>query len=696
MGQFTSRPQTQKTKTAEVSQGFIKFLHQGESFMDEKFDRYLVSHTRWTKFFCDTAILFFALVLADFLLGFYLSLASCIALEREFLAKAASSYEYLDDFPYASCVIQNRLWLISIVLLIFILIRIPFLMFSRWPILKLSGLILVRIDDKNWTPVTGLKYGLIDGLLIILGFFYLLLFGSPTTLFDMWVIITVFVLVDVIWRLPLGFGLDDKSLLEKISGVTVDVTEKKLNQIQKSYQNRFKRKFFHFFYNFYVGLIILSVGFFIFSFIQILRTPALNPAYNEALYGGIEPVWENNSYFAMEGVSAPEGVSDFYQYGLKKAAQNATFFSLLQERSGIDKKYIHDVPDLMDLPITIDESQALKINDSDWKNLDCLYDIHEQKNEECASFSDWKEYIQQNKIMWDRFNRVPDFGDVFEPTPQLIGGRITNIIPLAELKAAHIIYLAENGRTRMAMYEWARFMDLYREMAASRGGFIFKAMIAVIINQHYKALEKLLYNAPDLGKIYKAETIEVLKNDGPIFRDPYMLSDDLGYIEPIIPYFGNLNAIKNDFYECIVGFKALAETPHDVFPFTNNNIVVCPMHEEKGALEEFVFYPIIKSGHFIPNATYALILGGMLKGHELIENFKIMQVRFRLAQLGVQILSNEITASEVESYIKSVPASLQNPITLQPFEWDNANQSVYFDHPDGNTRYEFRLNLKDN
>ena len=663
--------------------------------MDEKFYSYYISNVRWTKFTCDVLYWFIVGILAGFISEFYFTLETCKSLEAELLAKAASDDEFLGDLPQTVCSMETALKSWAAAWFISTLIRIPFLVRQGGPLLKGMGVYLTRLDGKDWNLTNALSYGFIEWLPVLLGAAYVFLFGFPVSLFSAGVHTTIILGAQLIWLAPVLFRFNDRNLAEIITGVSVDATEKKHKKIEKSYSKKFRRALNNFSYSLNYLFYVLITGLFVFSFIQILRVPEQNPAYQETLFGGYEPVWENNIYFAMEGVSAPANVSNFYEYGLKKAYENFKIFEVMKQRSGIDEKYLYKAPDFEGLSVVLDKEHELDINDDEWKNLDCLYDLEAQKDDQCATFSDWKNYVEQNKIMWDRYNRAPDLGNVYVTPPQLLGSKIKNPMQLAELKAVHIIYLAENGRGREAMQEWLKYMNLYTAMAGNRETMVFKAVLAINIGRQLAVLEKLLNIAPVLASTYQQEILQALKNDEAIFNDPYMMADDWGLIEPFsYGAMGNANAVQNDFFKCVEGFKALAEKPLDEYPYTDENIVLCPLHEDRSTLEMALVYPATTPGSYIVNTIYSLLFGGVLKGYELIENMKMTQIRFRQAQLAVTILSQNTPASEIDGFVKTVPAALQNPITNEPFEWNKENQSLSFERPDKKKKHEFRLNLK--
>jgi hypothetical protein len=175
-----------------------------------------------------------------------------------------------------------------------------------------------------------------------------------------------------------------------------------------------------------------------------------------------------------------------------------------------------------------------------------------------------------------------------------------------------------------------------------------------------------------------------------------MLADDWGLVEPYsLGTMGNINALHNDFHQCIEGVAAFASRPMDEFPFAAGKIAYCPLQEDRSSYGYLLTYHALKPGNFVVNVIYGLLMPGVLKGQKLIGNMKIMQVRFRQAQLAVRILSRNIPASEIDGFVKGVDANLQNPITNEPFEWDKENQALAFERPLGKRKAEFKLTINE-
>lgn len=534
---------------------------QRDSSIDEKYQRYVTNKTILGKADCD--VLFWLTVS---ILGyvFYFALndiapkfIECKSPKLEAMMQLLNDislqgndvfpedYNFFDNFPKYFC--MWKMW--AFTWFVLILLRIPFLMFiKRGLFLKFWGLQLHKRNGESWTPVDYMLYGFIEWLPMLLGAAYILIIGIPVGLFNAIVFKTVTLLAQAIWLAPFIFRKDNKNIVEILTGISAEPTKKKQEKLKKKYEKKISKFFFGFDYRASYIVYTLFVAFYLFLFVQILRVPPQNPNYQPMVYGGYEPVWENNIYFAMRGLSAPEDVEDFYQYGRKKAFDNFVTFRTMKKLLGVDEQYLYEIPELDNLSSVLTEDEEIEIGQGATKKLRCLYKLEKTEDEtekECATFEDLSKFISENKIIWKRFNHAPDMGSVYVTPPMLVGGQMRSPLQLVQLKAASIIDIAKNGAPDQAMKEWLRYMKLYRMMAADRGPMVYKAVMGVSIGIQRQTLEKLLYMAPELATTYEAEITAALKNDGPIFNDSLILADDWGLVEPFMHgTMGNANAVK--------------------------------------------------------------------------------------------------------------------------------------------------------
>jgi hypothetical protein len=573
----------------------------------------------------------------------------------------------------------------------FSLLRVFFLV-SKWeagPILKSSGL---KIEKQNGESVTlgfAARYALLEWLPFHMLSLYILIFGMPINLYGAGKAVTLALAAQLIWLAPVIFKYRGNNISEFLTKGRVVFDSKKMAKVEKIYQGKWRMKFWN--AEFYLENIIyvLVAAFFVFTALQVLRPQSINPDYEHVLYADQEPVWENNVYFTIEGLTAPADIKDVYAYGRAKALQNFQDYETLKKLAHLP--YVYEIPaNLGDLP-PIREAQELKFDSKGWKDLSCLFSLSPAKDAECATKQDFQSYIRANKIIWDRFNALPAYS-VYRIPPQQLGGAHINYISLGRLKAAQIIELAENGDSERAFLEWDKYWKLYRSMAGAHGTIVFKAIIAITLKDHLKAFEKLLYLHPDLAKNH-AEIAEALTPIGnALFRTNHMLADDVSLLEPtFLGFLGNINAVRNDLYDCILSFEKRAQLPVDEYPF-GERPKLCRL-SDRDLTESMFIYPFTRPGYFMSNMVESLLIGGTLKGEDLIGSMKLQDVYLRMTLLATEILGQDIAADNVPAFIASVPAELQNPLTQKPFEWDAQKKVLFFIKPGSNAKTEFRLNL---
>lgn len=245
--------------------------------------KYYLSKVRWTKFTCDLLYCFIICISAGLISEFYFTLNTSKNLEAELLAKAASNDGFSGDWAQTIWWVETTLKSWTAAWFISTLIRIPFLIRQEGPLLKGMGLYLTRLDRKDWSLTNALSYGFIEWLPVLLGAAYVFLFDFPASLFGAGVHATIVLGAQLIWLAPVLFRFNDRNLAEIITGVTVDATEKKHKKIEKTYNKKFRRGLNNFSFGLNYFLYVLITGLFVFSFIQILRVPEQNPAYQETL-----------------------------------------------------------------------------------------------------------------------------------------------------------------------------------------------------------------------------------------------------------------------------------------------------------------------------------------------------------------------------------------------------------------------------
>lgn len=597
------------------------------------------------------------------------------------------------------CESSRYLSFYAVLWICFSFIRILFISSKQQagPILKSLGL---KIEQQDGSPpdfAFAARYVFFEWLPVhLLTLYFLTGLTAVTNLYEHGIIGCLAMTAHLVWTAPYIFKRQGKNLQETMTNARLVFLPQKAEKIEKKFHSWWQDKFFY--VEHYSGriLYIVLLILFVLPAIQILRTPKLNPEYERVLYANRQPVWEDNLYFAIAGLSAPADVEDYYAYGRAITRENFKNYERLKKLSKIS--YPYEIPEDMDSGIKRRKDQELDINENEWEygSLSSCYfsaSSYPDDTEVCITKQNAQLYISENQIIWDRFNNLPDY-PVYNIPPQLLGGDsfISNMIPLARLKISHIITLAEEGKTQQAFHEWNKYWNLYLAMGEAKETMVYKAFILVNASLHLRGLNHLLYISPELAETHSAEITKALTPQKEIlFRADHMLSDDMGLQEPgMLGMIGNVNAIRNDTFECFLNSERIARLPASKYPFKKKP-ELCRQAEMD--IYDSLLYSLSKPGFYISNIVMELIIPSSLKGLELVDNSKELHFRMRMYLLGVEILKNNIAIENIPAFIAASPKELQNPVTRKPFEWDAETKSLFYISPRNDRKIKFYLNL---
>lgn len=216
------------------------------------------------------------------------------------------------------------------------------------------------------------------------------------------------------------------------------------------------------------GSYLLLLLFFSVLAVQILRDPAVHPDYQTLLYGQQSALWEDNAYFALEGLNAPREIEDSYGYGRYRTARGAQFYRRLLEHEGITPGY--DVPEIERPADYIAPSRKNRLTfygKTDVLNcFNVFFQIDEDARKACLEKADLNGIIWDNYILWERFEALRHYKN-FSMPPQFGSGRFDRrtLADIARVKSAHLVYLASQGFVEETVDEWIDYMRLYRRDA---------------------------------------------------------------------------------------------------------------------------------------------------------------------------------------------------------------------------------------
>ena len=662
--------------------------------MDNGFSAYCASRIKWRKFSADYAFWLGTFFLVGLIFGYLTGPHACPV--TGFLNKLSEVENFSEYSNNIFCENNASLRYWAAIWLIINALRVPLLRFWGGGIfLKTEGLRMARADGKNLSITQALFYVLVEWLPTHIIMAYYLITPHFFTSFERSRLDDLMLTAQLIWVAPVIFTWKGRNLTQILTGISAHPSDKFQKKIEKEYTGKIRKALGKLSIGISFSLYILFTTVFAFSLLQILRMPPLEPDYQEIVYGNRAPVWDSNISFAVAGLSAPADIENFYEYGLRKTYERAAVYEETKKRSHIDPRYLYPVPQRPDFTVQLNPAKEIKIDDKDWKDLTCLYAFEPENPQNCATLTDFKEYIKEYKIAWDRFNHLPDMGKNYSTPPQFMGSDSKILVPLAKLKAADIIHIAQKGNPEKAFQEWLRYTKLYRLMGADHDAMVFKAIMILNMSAQRTTLERLLSIAPELARKHYKELMAALENDKPIYNETAMLADDWGLFEPIITLTsGPAHAIQNEMLVCVKNFSDLGKTSFDKYPYGPRRHALCPLSITVDDIDKTLLHARLSPGGFVTNVMYDMVVGGILKGETLIQNIKRDQVKLRQAQLAVSALNQNIKAENMQDFANRAPPALQNPITKAPFQWDAKINAFYFMRPDmPDWKYNFRINL---
>ena len=432
----------------------------------------------------------------------------------------------------------------------------------------------------------------------------------------------------------------------------------------------------------FVSLLLCSVLVF-----NVLREGKAPLDYDQVLYERGSVAWDDNGYFALEGLNAPENITDSYQYGRSYVAKNAAKFS--DYKKFLKLPFEDNIPDFEADYTFSDKEHLLRFNeDGDYWNKEfkqCMLVIPRKWSAEdgkCNNDQVIDHMINKNTALWERFNILPKY-QVFEKPNMFIGTRYSGstLINLARLKAAQLVLLVKDGKGEQAINEWLRFMNFYRLMHSAHVSIVDRAIFTIVSSIHVNSLEALLYYAPEVVRLHGEEIIASLQTGtiGDEFRADTFLADDWRQIEPF--FVGNIgvpNHIKRKLYRCFYANKQAASIPTREFPFQTYKLCDESFNFLDKLPQSLFQVQLMEPGNPVTNMIMYLILGGVIKGEEMIANMHYQIVYAHMASSAIKLIQADVTYDDVQAYITAHSNEFNNPITGEPFEWDPEYKVLYY------------------
>ena len=451
------------------------------------------------------------------------------------------------------------------------------------------------------------------------------------------------------------------------------------------------------------------------------------PTFDYSMYAPYKVNWgADNAYFALIGLSAPDEVLNSYEFGKSRAYRDFMRMEQIKQRGKIPHRF--DVPyadsfEIFDLGQPGLVFQPLKSTRGEEKDFGCIFDMGiSGPSQECASTEDVQAAIETNIRLWRRFDALPSYDDFsvppeatwIVPLDEYFSKDIsldvifasgqeeyhvidhTTLVWLGQLKAAQIVLMQQEGHSEAALQEWAKFMNLYRQMAGSRTGIFNRASAMILIGEYSELLETLLYRDPDLAVRHFDRIDHTLNPQGlKMYRGSSLLADSFSALEPLLlSETGRATGVQNIIHACIEEQAQLAALSAREFFKTDAAASLCPALNSRD-MSDLMFDLVFRTtGNGFYNLLWSLMYSSEIKAVTLIDNMHIQDAELRMASLGALIIHQKVAADQVSQFIQDVPAALQNPIEEAPFHWDEQGSYLWFDPPkEGMARVKFHLSL---
>jgi len=496
----------------------------------------------------------------------------------------------------------------------------------------------------------------------------------------------------MIWTMPLFFLGTRRNLADILSGTEMRLNEKAFRRIEAMQGSVFRKAFHPLRMFIETGSYLLLLLFFSVLTVQILRDPAVNSDYNSMLYGQQNAVWEDNAYFALEGLNAPPDVRNSYDYGRYRTGLAAAFYRRLLEHEGIVPDY--DVPAVAkpaDYIVPTRENRLSFYGSTD--SLHCFnlfFQMNDIARKACLEEADLNGLIWDNHVLWQRFEALKNYKN-FSMPPQFGGGRFDRkaLSEMARIKSAHLVYLASQGYADDAVGEWIDYMRLYRRMLESQGALNDKAAYMLVAQGHFNSLQEILSHEVEAVLKRYDDIVAVLTLDStmPPFLADRLLVDDWALREPVfLSILGGGGNTRNRLYDCLVPAMVLGETPADFLPERHQECVL-----RNTQRYELLALAAQNPGNPITNALYYMLYRGVIKGEEMVYSMHMLSARWRMALLGLYIVNEGAGSGYVEIYTEKAPEALRNPFTKQGFEWNRQEKRLFFKHYKNDLEISFHL-----
>ena len=377
-----------------------------------------------------------------------------------------------------------------------------------------------------------------------------------------------------------------------------------------------------------------------------------------------------NMLYSMVALDAPKNVEDIHSFGLK---QVETVLEKLAN-SGVDDYGKSWFPKL---------EGALKL-DMDGSKLICWLGKVQEKIDGCYTLVELRQVIKRNELLLERYESLSNYERI---DANIHTGRNGQL-----LINLHKLYLANIRSTIQSNESINRLLkDLkHKRMLLSQdGAWIDKAISLVLYGLSLNQMEYLLVVYPDAAIKHENDIHRVLSDlsvdefniDG-VFRkefdvinEIFCLEENLGVsdCQQCLPKGRGLlvggSYVLNDFYSVYLEHKKIMGTSlEDMRAQCKSN--------DNWDKKDFFIDALVHLPIFPVKTTYSLMLGGMLKGCEMMINFKVKSAKLRQLRVYLNIKSRNLDGELVRVYLET--ESERDLLTGFSFVFDDEKNTLEF------------------
>lgn len=425
--------------------------------------------------------------------------------------------------------------------------------------------------------------------------------------------------------------------------------------------------------------------------VQEWRDPKVDPNYVSTFYRSQTQVWDGNGYLALQGLQAPAEVKDSYAYGQQKILQ---IFARQQELKRVLKVSIpplYPMPDIKPDPalLSFPESAQLKL-ERDSGSIPCRYILPDETDKDCFTADAVQKGIAQNKILWERFNKLPDY-KIFSTIPIGLQSFIhgSTFMQLGHWKSTEIVEMAATGNPEGALREWRRFEKLYRAMLGEPDTLVWKAIVMVVENNHRKIYTKLLRHHPVLSCHINEIEKEFPPSGLALYQAEFMWSDDWSQLEEAFlshyqeqmvkgkvnePFLMPSGDFRNRLHQCAHKWRDYVKdrSASDFSPEELLNRCRSVFPATSGVFS-IIKIPFVMTGNVISNYIHLSIIDGSLMGGKLILNMYKADMEWQFALLGTRIIYEKVPAGDISAYLERAENRKEFPVLF-----DAVQNRLYF------------------